>query len=208
MNPTFTQAVTGKIEKHKHCQKNKSQNKCNEEERSRSTGLFRAFPEALLVLTDAISHPPTPRREDKQHSAPLNECSAFSIHLLWLQLLSFVSDRYFCTPCEVTVICRMKADKRATFNSPMKIAEFSVLLCLGLILYDIMHGSFFPIKLSSSFSFLGIDSQWCADLRKCLGQGSNLFFIFILFIGCTRSQLQHVGSLVMACELLVAAWGI
>lgn len=139
-------AANGKTEKHKHCQKKKSQNKCNEEERSRSMGLFRAFPEALLVLTDAVSPPRNdkPVRCDEQHGAPLNEHSAFSIHLLWLQLLSFVSDGYFCTPFEVTVTCTVKADERATSNSPMKIAEFNFLLCLGLILYDIICGSFFP----------------------------------------------------------------
>ena len=50
-------AAIGKTEKHKHCQKKKSQNKCNEEERSRSMGPFRVFPEALL-LTDTVSAPP------------------------------------------------------------------------------------------------------------------------------------------------------
>ena len=85
-----------------------------------------------------------PVRCDEQHGAPLNECSAFSIHLLWFQLLSFVSNGYFCIPFEATVTWTVKTDKRATSNSPMKIAEFNFLLCLGLILYDIIRGSFFP----------------------------------------------------------------
>ena len=36
------------------------------------------------------------------------------------------------------------------------------------------------------------------------------FFLIhlIIYFGCTRSSLQHVGSLVVACKLLVVACGI
>ena len=129
MNQTFTQAATGKTEKHNHCQKKNSLNICNEEQRSRSIVLLKAFLEALLVLTDAIITPSLydkAVRHDKQHVAPLNEHAAFSVPPSWSQLLSFVSDGYFCTPFKVTVACRVKGNKRATLNSPMEIAEINV----------------------------------------------------------------------------------
>ena len=37
---------------------------------------------------------------------------------------------------------------------------------------------------------------------------SLFFFLNTYLLGCTRSQLQHVGSLIAACQLLVAACGI
>lgn len=89
---------------------------------------------------------------DKRHAAPFNECSVFSIHPLWRRLLSFVSDGYFCVSFEVTVARLVKADKCATLNSQMKIAEFNFFHLLEAdSLWYHKRKKFFPHKVVQQF---------------------------------------------------------
>lgn len=151
----------------------------------------KLFLEALLVHNHVI-HPRSYDKavsRDKQHVAPLNEHSAFSVHRLWWQRLSFVSDGYFCTSLEGRATCRKLASVQPLIHK-WKEQNLISFICLRLILYDIMDGTL-SIKLSNYFSILGIDNGLLGG-NVWAGQHIHFFIFCFLFIYLSLATPPHM----------------
>lgn len=88
--------------------------------------LLKASLEALLVLTECHQSSQLWQGSETWRAAhcSLRWILSSSVRPLWLQLLRFVSDGYFCTSFEVTGACIVGADKRTIPNSQIK-TEFN-----------------------------------------------------------------------------------
>lgn len=131
---SFTLTAIGKIEKHNHCEE-KRRNLITyviKKKGLKAKCYSKLSLRHCLFLQNATILPSFDKtaKHDKQHTAPLNECSAFSV-FLWLQFLSFVSDVYFCTSFGVTVACIVEADKCTILNLQI-IAEFDFFYLLEI----------------------------------------------------------------------------
>ena len=82
-----------------------------------------------------------------------------------------------------------------------------------LELHSLLHLQLMcPLYLIESNHYQSqLDSQSSADILRLLHLSHwHLFlnFTYLFLFGCAGSHLQHVGSLVVACELLAAECGI